>query len=307
MELRAVGSVAQQREDVLAAEVLLLAPEVGKRIVRTVIEQVALVGAAQCHHLVAHLDHRVVVLGIELCGVEGGTGGKGPGCSLVGQTVLLGSKLREVGQAFAGLTQVTDDLVVVLEHRCGTRDVHVGRFGRIEDDRNTAVGAVVTVIGSDPQHRETAEEVGDTGSLALVGLVQIHRGDHLDDVVRLGVHLIHDLPVVLHVAAVARGHTEVADILGLALRTADRQVVAAALEPHDAAARHTLRVVRRERIEGGNRLVNIALGLPDRRGAVFLDFEEVGTARNERSAQKESSQNEYLFHFHDLGCFLIRN
>ena len=102
VELRAVGSVAQQREDVLAAEVLLLAPKVGKRIVRTVIEQVALVGAAQCHHLVAHLDHRVVVLGIELCGVEAARAAKAR-LQPCGQTVLLGSKLREVGSV-AGLT-----------------------------------------------------------------------------------------------------------------------------------------------------------------------------------------------------------
>ena len=45
MKFRAVDRVAQQREDIFAAEILLLAPEVGEGLVRAVVEQFAPVGA----------------------------------------------------------------------------------------------------------------------------------------------------------------------------------------------------------------------------------------------------------------------
>ena len=279
MEFRAVDRAAQQREDIFAAEILLLAPEVCEGLVRAVVEQLALVGAGKSHHLVTHFDDRVVVFGVELGCIEGCACGEGPGCGLVGHAVLLGCELREEGQAFAGFAQVADDLVVVLQYGGRARAVHGCGLRRVEDDRNAAVGAVVTVVGREPQHGEPAEEIGGAGGFGLERVVEVHRRDDLDDVVGLGVDLVHDLPVVLHVAAVAGRHAEVADVFGFALGAAYGHVVAAAFEPRDAAARDALGVVRVEGEEGDECFLYVFLGLPVRLGSVFLGVEEVFAAR----------------------------
>ena len=277
---RTVDRASQQREKIFAAEVLLLAPEVGESVGGSVVEKFALVLARKRHHFVAHLDHDIVIRSVVLGGIEGRTGGKSPRRSLVRITVLLGGQFGEERQTFAGLTHILDDLFVVHHHRSGARRVHRSGFGRIEDNRNAAVDAAVAVIGSDPEHSQSAEEIGDAGSFRLEGGTQLaHRRNDLDEVIGLGVGLVHLFPGGFHVASVARAHLEIADLLGLGLGTAHGHIVAATLEPRDTASGDALRVIRSKGVEGGNGLGDVILRLPCFCLVVLLDIEKIGASQ----------------------------
>ena len=294
----AVGIAALQREDVLRRVVLLLAPEVGERLglVRRIDVERPLVGPGHVHHLVAHLDHDIVVLRVVHRGVKRRTGGIGPGRSLVRKTDLICRKLRIVRQDLAGRAEILDDLVVVLKHVRRTRRVDLGGRRLVRDDRNAAVG-VVAVVGHHPQHRESAEEERRSQRLVLERPVEIHVGDEFDDVVGLGHVLVHHLPDARHVVAVRRGHAEFADFVHRRTVAADQNVVAGTLQPHVAAAADLLAPIGRdEMVEPVYGLHNVLLRLPGLVFTVGFPLEEIGTPRHGENADDQANAEYDFFH-----------
>lgn len=84
MEFRTFHRITQQREDVFFAEVVLFAPQTGKVGI-----EATFIRACHTHHLVTHLDNRVVILSIELRSVKCRTSCKCPACSLVRTTIVF--------------------------------------------------------------------------------------------------------------------------------------------------------------------------------------------------------------------------
>ncbi len=196
--------------------------------------------------------------------------------------VLVFRNLREIRKKFRCLGHILDNLVIVHDYGCRPWRIHVHRIGSIQDDRNTAVRTVVTIIRSNPEHGETSPEICSTYSLVDVFLVQIlHGRNDLDEVVSLGIDLIHRTPGILNITSVGRRHLEITDLVSLSLRTPYSNVVTAALEPHDTTSGNTFRVVRHIGPESCYSPVHVVFCFPCSGCTILRHFEEVRATRHD--------------------------
>ena len=196
--------------------------------------------------------------------------------------ILVFRNLREIRKKFRCLVHILDNLIIVHDHRCRPRSIHIYRLSSIQDDRNTAVRAVVTIIRCNPEHGESSPEICCTYSLVDVFLVQIlHGRNNLDDVVCLGIDLIHCTPGIFHITSVGRRHLEIPNLVRLSLRTSYSNVVTAAFEPHDTTSCNTFRVVRHIGPESRYSPVHVVFCFPCSGCTILRHFEKVRATRHD--------------------------